>query len=42
MGSVKPLNGKPYACASTTTTPGAYETSVFPQRQPSTAIAWSC
>ena len=25
MGSVKPLNGKPYACASTTTTPGAYD-----------------
>ena len=25
MGSVKPLNGKPYPCASTTTTPGAYD-----------------
>ena len=25
MGSVRPLNGKPYACASTTTTPGAYD-----------------
>lgn len=25
MGSVKPLNGKPYACASATTTPGAYD-----------------
>lgn len=25
MGSVKPLNGKPYVYASTTTTPGAYD-----------------
>jgi hypothetical protein len=25
MGSVKPLNGKSYACASSTTTPGAYD-----------------
>ncbi|MNF47094.1 hypothetical protein D3C76_344960 [compost metagenome] len=25
MGSVKPLNGKPYACASTTITPRAYD-----------------
>jgi hypothetical protein len=25
MGSVKPLNGKPYACASATTTPEAYD-----------------
>ena len=25
MGSVKPLNDKPYACASTTTTQGAYD-----------------
>lgn len=25
MGSVKPLNAKPYACASTTTTQGDYD-----------------
>ena len=25
MGSVKPLNGEPYAYASTTATPGAYD-----------------
>ena len=30
MGSVKPLNGKPYACASTTTTPGAYDDFLAP------------
>ena len=25
MGSVRPLNGKPYACVSTTNTPGAFD-----------------
>ncbi|MBM6442959.1 hypothetical protein JQF37_04900 [Pseudomonas sp. MIL9] len=25
MGSVRPLNGKPYACVSNTNTPGAYD-----------------
>jgi hypothetical protein len=25
MGSVRPVNGRPYTCASTTATPGAYD-----------------